>query len=391
MRSFMINPCVTNTQSPPILEARSWLSLYNGSMGAPIDLSQAAPPYAPSVELLERISTAATSPEFARYGPVPGEDTLREAYARHVSSIYGSKIGSASVSITAGANQAFVIAAMVVAQRGDTILLPAPWYFNHKMTLDMLGIEARAVGCRAEDGFIPDIPSLLTAIDASVRAIVLVTPNNPTGAIYPPSLIETCAEIGRERGIWLIIDETYRDFAASGGAHCRSAYQPAFSNGSIGLYSFSKSLAIPGHRLGAMVHPAGIAEQVTKLQDCLQICPPRAGQEGVAWALEGLEDWRTSKRHEFVRRANYFSAAMKDVPKWKIESIGAYFAYVRHPHQGESAFSVGKRLAVENGLLTIPGSYFGPQQEDYLRVSFGCLKSDAFAELPRRFAMADRR
>ena len=107
---------------------------------------------------------------------------------------------------------AFFATMMMLARHGDAVLLPTPWYFNHQMSLDMLGIEARPLPCRAEAGFVPRVEDAAALIDEKVRAVILVTPNNPTGAVYPDHVIESFASLCREKGIYLVLDETYRDF-----------------------------------------------------------------------------------------------------------------------------------------------------------------------------------
>ena len=191
----------------------------------------------------------------------------------------------------------------------------------------------------------------------------------------------------REHGIWLILDETYRDFLPEEAQKPHALFDQPFRDGVIGLYSFSKSLAIPGYRLGAMIYPPGVAEQVIKVQDCVQICPSRAGQVGVTWALSGLQEWRRDKQRLFIDKARDFRAAVSQTERWQIDSIGGYFAYMRHPFGDTPAAEVAKRLATEKGLLLIPGSYFGPGQEQHLRVSFGNLSGEALRELPQRFAI----
>jgi aspartate/methionine/tyrosine aminotransferase len=383
-----INPLVRATASPAILESRAWLAAYDGSKGPAIDLSQAAAPYAPPPELLARLGSAAQSPGTAVYGPVPGEYDLRCAYAAHVSELYGAQIGPEQVSITAGCNQAFVIATMLTAQAGDAIILPSPWYFNHKMTLDMLGVEARVLPCLAEDGFVPDHRRCAELIDAKVRALVLVTPNNPTGAVYAPTVLEAFARLCRDKGLWLILDETYRDFLPEDATRPHALFQDKAASGSvIGLYSFSKSFALPGHRLGAMVYEPDLGRDVVKIQDCLQICPARAGQIAVAWGLGALGDWRRDNRRRFGEQAQNFRLALAQVQDWTIDSLGAFFAYVRHPFYGVPAEQVARRLAVENGLLMIPGSYFGPGQEGHLRVSFGNLSAEGLTQLLERLRL----
>jgi aspartate/methionine/tyrosine aminotransferase len=383
-----INPLVRATASPAILESRAWLTAYRGRMGPAIDLSQAAPPYAPPPELLARLAAAAQSPATALYGPVPGEHDLRAAYAAHVGDLYGGEIRPAEVSITGGCNQAFFIAALFVARAGEAIVLPSPWYFNHKMTLDMLGIEARVLKCAAEDGFVPDPKKCDALIDDRVRAVVLVTPNNPTGAIYPPDLIEAFAILCRERGIWLILDETYRDFLPHDAKRPHGLFRDKSLRGNLlHLYSFSKSFALPGHRLGAMIYPEELGPQIVKIQDCLQICAARPGQVAVTWGLSALRVWRESNRTRFGEQAQNFRAALARVQDWTIDSLGAFFAYVRHPFGATPAEQVAKRLAVENGLLLIPGSYFGPEQDTHLRVSFGNLTAQGLAQLPDRLRL----
>jgi aspartate/methionine/tyrosine aminotransferase len=382
-----VNPLVRDTASPAILQARAWLDSYDGNKGPRIDLSQAAPPYPPPQELVDHLSAAAGLAETARYGPVPGEYELRKAYAEHASQLYDTTIDPQETSITAGCNQAFLIAAMLVAKKGDAVLLPTPWYFNHKMTLDMLGIEVRQVPCSADAFFEPSLPIAKTLIDNNVRAIVLVTPNNPTGAVYSPATIEAFADLCRDHGIWLILDETYRDFLPEGPRKPHSLFDDRFRNNIISLYSFSKSLALPGYRLGAMIYPARVAEHVIKVQDCVQICPARAGQLAVTWALGGLDEWRRNKRQQFSDKARAFRSAMADVVGWEIVSIGAYFAYIRHPFSGSDAGVIAERLASENGLLLIPGSFFGPGQARYLRLSFGNLTPESLRALPTRFRL----
>ena len=113
----------------------------------------------------------------------------------------------------------------------------------------------------------------------------------------------------------------------------------------------------------------------------------RAGQIAVTWALGGLDEWRRNKRREFSDKARAFRSAMAEVAGWEIASIGAYFAYVRHPYDGLDAEVIAERLATETGLLLIPGSFFGPGQERYLRLSFGNLTPEGLLSLPTRFRL----
>jgi aspartate/methionine/tyrosine aminotransferase len=381
-----LNPLLVATASPPIPEAKAWAENYDGARGGLIDLSQAVPGYPPHAEFLQRLGATAASREAASYGDILGDAKLREAYAEHVSAIYGARIASENVVVTAGCNEAFFVAVLALAKAGEAVMLLTPWYFNHKMALDMLGIEALALPCRAANGFVPDVEEARRLLSERMRAIVLVTPNNPTGAIYSSRTITAFAELARENGVALILDETYRDFIAGGAAPHQCFAEAGWGGTIVQLYSFSKAYCIPGHRAGAIVADRGVLSGVAKIMDTLQICAPRVAQLALPWAIDALEDWREGNRVEILRRAEAFRRAIDALPGWSIGSIGAYFAYVAHPYHGESDAKVCARLAGEYGVLMLPGAYFGPAQEGYLRVAFANVGVEGIREIPGRLA-----
>ena len=378
-----LNPHLLDTATPPIPEAQGWAGAYGGSDGPLVDLSQAVPGYPPHPGLLQRIGAHAAAAATASYGPIEGDTVLREAYAGHVAERYGAPIGPAEVAITTGCNQAFFVAAVAVARAGENVLLPSPWYFNHKMTLDMLGIEARPLPCDHFAGFVPDVAAAERLIDARTRAIVLVTPNNPTGAIYPPQTIAAFAALCERRGLTLILDETYRDFIAGRPHELFAA--PEQRRHMLALYSFSKAYCIPGHRLGALIGPPAVMNEIGKILDTLQICAPRAAQAPVAWALQALTAWRNANRAEIDRRAATFLAAFAGLTGWRVDSIGSYFAFLHHPFTGHSAAEVARELVRSKGVLTLPGPWFGPGQDQHMRVAFANADVTALASLRERF------
>jgi aspartate/methionine/tyrosine aminotransferase len=320
----------------------------------------------------------------AAYGPILGEGVLREAYAAHLAAVYGAPVAAEDIAITTGCNQAFFVAAVAVAPAGSSVILPSPWYFNHKMTLDMLGIEARPLLCDPDRGFVPDPGDAEALIDASTRAVVLVTPNNPTGAVYPPDVIAAFADLCRRRGLALILDETYRDFI-EGRPHELLA-RPDWGGTLIALYSFSKTYCIPGHRLGALATSREAMGEIVKVLDTLQISPPRVAQAPVAWAMAGLEAWRDDNKREIERRAATFRAAFAGLNGWRIDSVGSYFAFLRHPFPGRRSAEVVKALVEQRGVLCLPGPYFGPAQEQHMRVAFANADTAALTALRERFA-----
>lgn len=384
--SLILNALLSRTEAPPIPEAKSWSARYDGSAGPLIDLAQAVPGYPPHPEMLARLGEAATTAEAAAYGGITGDAELTASYADHVSSLYGAHIGPANVVITAGCNQAFFVAMIALAKAGDAVIVPSPWYFNHKMALDMLGIDAVPLPCRGENGFIPEVDEARRLITGRVRALVLVTPNNPTGAIYPPDTIAAFSALCAESGIALVLDETYRDFIGDGGPPHLCLCDPRWTGTVIQIYSFSKAYCIPGHRAGALVADEKVVSEIAKIVDTLQICAPRVAQLVLPWALNALHDWRAANGNEIAARAAAFRSAVAQLDGWSIGSIGAYFAFLRYPWRERSGVEICEWLASEHGVLALPGSYFGPGQEGFLRVAFANVDAAQIAAIPVRLA-----
>ncbi|MBR0673131.1 aminotransferase [Neoroseomonas soli] len=379
-----LSPRIRATQTPPIPSVRAWAARYAGGAGPVLDLTQAVPGYPPHPDLLAKLAEAAGGRAAAGYGPIDGEPALRAALAADISAFYGAKVTTEDVAITSGGNLAFTMAMTVLAGPGEAVMLPSPWYFNHRMALTALGIPCVPLECRAEDGFIPD-PDRAEALMAGVRAIVLVTPNNPTGAVYPPEVIARFAELARRHGAWLVLDETYRDFLSPAQSPPHALFEdPDWRGGFVHLYSFSKAYCVPGHRVAAIASGGGFRSELMKALDTMQICAPRAAQTALAWGVEALRDWRAGNRDLMAQRAEAFRRAAAQLPGWRLDALGAYFAYLRLPEDAPEAVATAERLAVERGLLGLPGPFFGPGQERHLRLAFANASEDVIAQVPSR-------
>ncbi|MDO9706888.1 aminotransferase [Paracraurococcus lichenis] len=383
-----LSPRLHATESPPIPAARAWAARYAGGAGPAIDLTQAVPGYPPHPDLLAKLAEAGGSRAAAGYGPIDGDPALREALAAEAAAFYGAPITAADVAITAGCNLAFSMAMAVIAGGGPGgVILPTPWYFNHRMALEMQGIPAIPLPCRAEDGFVPDPARLEPLLAAGARALVLVTPNNPTGAVYSPAVIEACAALCRRHGAWLVLDETYRDFLPAAPTPPHALFRnPGWRDGLVHLYSFSKAYCVPGHRVGAILSGPAFRAELMKALDTWQICAPRPAQAALAWAVPALAAWRAANRDLMAERAATFREAVAQLPGWRLDALGAYFAYLRVPEDGPGALAVAERLAAERGLLGLPGPFFGPGQERHLRLAFANAGAEAIAQVPGRLA-----
>lgn len=349
-----------------------------------LDLSQAAPSYPAPPAIVDRIAAAAASPDGGRYAPSYGMPELREAFAAELSGAYGADLRSEQVLITAGCNQAFTLVTSALAEPGDRVILPVPHYFNHDMwlRLDNLEVDHLVTG----EGYVPDVGVAESLVTDRTRAIVLVTPGNPTGAVIDPDVIAKFADLARRRNLVLIIDETYRSFRPTTAAAHGEFGRPDWDDHVVSLHSFSKEFAIPGYRVGAAVgHPDLLAEAL-KLLDCVAICAPRIGQEAALAGLTQATDWRQEQVDRTAQLQAEFEAMFASRPGgWELYSAGAYFGWVRHPFTEPTGDVIG-RLVFDHDVLAIPGTAFTPTDEGFVRMSFANLAPEDIGLLAERLA-----
>ncbi len=382
------------TFSPPVMEARRWLDGVTFPADRPlINVSQAAPVEAPHPDMRQAMADAVLNDDDVHlYGPVLGLPALRDELAARTARIYGGTVSGTQASITSGCNQAFAAAIASLCSEGDEVIIPVPWYFNHKMWLDMSG--AKAVPLKCEDDMMPDPWDVTKLITSRTRAIVLVTPNNPTGVEYPDDLITAFYDIAKSRGIVLIVDETYRDFHSSTDAPHSLFKRDDWDETLIHLYSFSKAYRLTGHRVGALLgSPARLAE-IEKFLDTVAICPNQVGQHAALWGMQNLDQWLAGERDEILKRRAAITDNMPTLKAkgWSLMGLGGYFAYLQHPFDMSSA-DLAPVMVRETGVLCLPGTMFYPEGNPdgakQLRIAFANLDVDGIATLFERLSALD--
>ena len=384
-----LNPTLARVCAPPVMEARRWLAETPLPQGRSLlNLSQAAPVDPPPEALRAAMAAALDRPDTHLYGPVLGDEPLRAAIAAHWSALYGGAIAPGQVAVTAGCNQAFCAALATLAGPGDAVLLAVPWYFNHRMWLDMAGVDAVPLPC--DGAMLPDPEAARAAITPRTRAIVLVSPNNPTGAEYPDALLHAVFDLAAEHGLALVLDETYRDFHAGTGAPHTLFARAGWDETLVHLYSFSKVFRLTGHRTGAMLASSERLAEAEKFLDTVTICPPRLGQAAALHGLAHLGQWVAGERAEILaRRAALETAFAARLPDWRVLSAGAYFAWVEPPW-AEPSDRLARRLLAEAGVLMLPGTMFAPEGDAAasraLRIAFANADAAGIADLADRLA-----
>ena len=384
-------PTITGLTHSPIGAAHALLA-HRVNDRPLLDLSQAAPSYAPPPSVLAAVANGTNDRTTSSYAPQPGLPRLRAAFATDLSDAYAEgtapHLAADDVLITAGCNQAFCLAASALAGPGDNVVLQTPFYFNHDMWLRVEGIEPRHLGI--DDHHHPSVTEAAELIDDRTRAIVLVSPGNPTGVTLPPETIHEFAALAREHDIALIVDETYRSFRPTDAPPHALFDDPAWRDTVISLHSFSKDLAIPGYRVGALVGGEAIRVEALKVLDCVAISAPAIGQAACIAGLEHAGGWRRQQAARVGELQQRFETVMAERPGgFELVTSGAYFGWVRAPETGDDTASIVRRLVVDHDVLVIPGTAFTAHDHGMLRFSFANLDDAQIAELGVRLAEYD--
>lgn len=366
------------TFAPPVMEARRWLTGVDFPPARPlVNVSQAAPVEPPPDALRQVMADVALTRDDAHlYGPVLGLPELRAELAARSGLIYGGQVAAGQVAITSGCNQAFAATIACLCGEGDEVILPTPWYFNHKMWLDMSGVHSVALPVEAD--MLPDPERAAALITGRTRAIALVSPNNPAGVEYPSALIQAFFDLARERGIALILDETYRDFHSGTGAPHGLFADPDWDDTLVHLYSFSKAYRLTGHRVGAVVTSEPRLAEIEKFLDTVAICPGQIGQHAALWGMQNLTQWLAGERVEILNRRAAIEAGFPAIEAqgWQLLGVGAYFAYMAHPF-AESSADLAQRMVRDQSILCLPGTMFCPEEDPsgarQLRIAFANL------------------
>ncbi len=273
---------------------------------------------------------------------------------------------------------AFVNALSAIADPGDEIILLSPYYFNHEMAVGMLNCRPVIAPTIADHQL--DVSQIADRISPRTRAVVTVSPNNPTGAVYSREALTAVNDLCRAQNIYHIHDEAYEYFVFDGAKHFSPASLPGSADHTISLFSFSKAYGFASWRIGYMVMPAPLLTAVKKVQDTVLICPPVISQyaaagaltAGGAWCREQIEPFNRV-RHLVLDELEKLSSICR-VP----HSQGALY-FILQIDTALEPLSLVERLIREFGVAVIPGTTFGITGGCYLRISYGALDADTVA------------
>lgn len=360
-----------------------------------ISLGQGVVGYPPPPAATEQITRFFADPSQHKYQPVGGIEPLLRAIESTLAGEQGVNLATRSgarIMVTAGGNNAFVAALLAIADPGDEVILPAPYYFNHEMAVTMANCRPVLVATDADHQL--DIEALRRAITPRTRAIVTVSPNNPTGAVYPESTLRAVNALCAQHGIYHLGDEAYSHFTYDGATHFSCASLPAATGHTISLYSLSKAYGFASWRIGWALFPAHLEAAMRKIQDTLLICPPVISQFAAVGALSTGAPWVREKVEGIARVRtlvqNELTPLVRDgiceVPK----AEGAFYFLLRlHARQRSwRALEIAEYLIREYRVAVVPGNAFGLDDARgcHLRVAYGALDAGTAAEGVGRLA-----
>jgi len=360
----------TRKIQPPVIPiVAKWVEDNPGT----ISLGQGVVGWGPPEEAYVEMADVSRNPENHKYKSVQGIAPLLDLVKEKLKKENGIQPASdEDLFITAGSNMGFVNAILAITDPGDEVILPAPFYFNHEMAIDMLG--CRPVIVSTKENHQLDLHKLKTAINKKTKAIVTVSPNNPSGAVYPREDLESVTELCREHNLFHISDEAYEYFTFDESRHFSPASAMDAEENVISLFSLSKAYGFASWRIGYQVVPPQISNAIRKIQDTNLICPPVVSQHA---AMGCLRKGRSFCDERIRSIAKVRKKVLERISKWSpfanATPAGGAFYLLLKVETDMLPMELTRRLIERHKVAVIPGSAFGLNDSCHLRLAYGVL------------------
>ncbi|MCA9200280.1 MAG: pyridoxal phosphate-dependent aminotransferase, partial [Planctomycetales bacterium] len=367
---------MAQVQTPMVPVVGEWIRQYPGT----ISLGQGVVHYdAPDAARTAAAQAITNQRRIDRYASVLGADELLAQIADKVIRENDIRLDDRyAIVVTSGSNMGFLNAILAIADPGEEIILVSPFYFNHEMAIDMAGCLPVIIPAKAD--YQLDMAAVENAITHKTRAIVTVSPNNPTGAVYAAEDLLQINQLCQQKQIYHISDEAYEYFVYDHVSHFSAASLPNSAPHTISLFTLSKAYGMAGWRMGYMVIPSDLLTNVKKIQDTNLVCPPIVNQLAAAAALQAGRSWCQQQIAGFQEVRNlvlHELATLGDrctVPTPQ----GAFYALARL-ETAQLDLDIVQRLIREFGIAVMPGSTFGVDTGCSIRIAYGALDKQTVA------------
>lgn len=379
MTQFPLSQRMATIQSPIIPVVAEWIRAHPGT----ISLGQGVAWYGPPETALAKIQQFGNDPSQHRYGPVQGIPPLLDLIRQKLVTENGITMTGRELLVTAGANMAFLNALFAITDPGDEVILPLPYYFNQEMALRMLNCQPVFVPTDSE--YRLQLEAIRATITPRTKAIVTISPNNPSGAVYSEASLRSVNALCQQAGIYHICDEAYENFVYGEARHFSAAAIEGSQAHTISLYSLSKAYGFASWRIGYMVIPEALYPAILKAQDTNLICAPLISQQAAIGALETGSGYCREKLKTTVRVREQVLQSLEPLRSFcQIPSAdGAFYLLIKVGAKLDS-LTLAEKLIREHGVAAIPGVAFGLDQGCYLRIAYGALDESTAEEGMRR-------
>ena len=345
-----------------------------------ISLGQGVVNYGPPPEAVNQINNFLADINNHKYALVQGIPVLLERIKMKLAAENGiSANNDSAVMVTAGSNMAFMNAILTISEPGDEIILQTPYYFNHEMAVSIA--DCTPVCVPTDDNYQLNLNAIETAITPKTQAIVTISPNNPTGAVYTQESLRAVNKICRERGLYHIHDQAYEYFTYDGVQSFSPGSIEGSENYTISLFSLSKAYGFASWRIGYMVAPAHLYDSLKKVQDTNLICPPVISQWAAVGALEAGKDYCQPYVEELGKVRKMILDKLN--PFYDFITVptpyGAFYCLLR-VKTDLNAMTIVERLIREHKVAVIPGFTFGLEEGCSLRVAYGAMDMSTVLE-----------
>jgi len=277
---------------------------------------------------------------------------------------------AAGVVVTTGGQEGLFLLVQAILEPGDEILVPDPRYTSYDVAIQMAGAKMISVPTDERDGFDLDPDEVERRITPRTRVLLLITPGNPTaGTITPPNL-RRLAEIARKHDLLVISDEIYEKLLYDGAEHLSIGSLPGMADRTILLNGFSKTYCMTGWRVGYLAGPRSVMRRVRRLKELASSCAPVVSQWAGVAALEGPQDVVEEYRRIYEGRRRVMLDGLDRMGFTYGDPRGAFYIFVNASSVGMDSIDLSRKLLEEAKVLIFPGTGFGEQWVDYMRVSY---------------------
>ena len=311
---------------------------------------------------------------YTHYTPTAGYAELREALTVKLQEHNQIPAGISEVLVTTGGTQALFSSFYVLLNPGDEVIIPDPGFLAYESQILLAGGNPVFLPIREENNFQIDTEEMESLITSKTKAILINSPNNPTGMIIQKNILEKIAEIAKKHNLFVISDELYEDILFDGQKHISIASLAGMKERTISIFGFSKSYAMTGWRIAYLTCPEFLIKEMLKVQQYTAVCPNSITQKAVLHGLNNPVQTRKSiedMRLAYENRRNILLEGLRSIDGFEcLTPEGAFYAFPNITRIGKTSEELSIFLLDQCGVVTVPGNAFGQYGEGYLRFSY---------------------